>query len=195
RAEYRILLRQDNADIRLTELGNRLGLVSSHRFGLLKEKIKYRDNLVQFIKNYSVSPGEINPLLQQINSSVLKQKRKLVDVLLRPEVSIKQLEQHVQDLKQKIEPIPNRKEEIVEAAEVLIKYSGYIEREQQMADKLKRLEHIKIPPAFDYGKILSLSTEARQKLKKINPINIGQAARISGVSPSDVSVLLVYMGR
>ncbi|MEA2107033.1 MAG: tRNA uridine-5-carboxymethylaminomethyl(34) synthesis enzyme MnmG [Bacteroidota bacterium] len=195
RAEYRILLRQDNADIRLTELGYRLGLVPSYRFDLLKEKIKHRDDLIKFIKNYSVSPEEINPLLQQINSSPLKQKRKLVDVLLRPEVSITQLKKYINKLNQRIEQIENRKEEVIESVEVLIKYSGYIEREQQMADKLKRLEHIKIPPTFDYEKILSLSTEARQKLKRIQPKSIGQAARISGVSPSDVSILLIYMGR
>ncbi len=195
RAEYRILLRQDNADIRLTELGHRLGLVPSHRFDLLKEKIKYRDDLIEFIKTYSVSPPEINPFLQKTESSPLKQKRKLVDVVLRPEISIQKIKEHISPLKQLIEKIPNRTEEIIESAEVLIKYSGYIEREQQVADKLKRLEHIKIPPAFDYDKIFSLSTEARQKLNRIKPVNIGQAARISGVSPSDVSVLLVYMGR
>lgn len=195
RAEYRILLRQDNADIRLTELGHRLGLVPSHRFDLLKEKIKYRDDLIEFIKTYSVSPPEINPFLQKAESSPLKQKRKLVDVVLRPEISIQKIKEHISPLKQLIEKIPNRTEEIIESAEVLIKYSGYIEREQQVADKLKRLEHIKIPPAFDYDKIFSLSTEARQKLNRIKPVNIGQAARISGVSPSDVSVLLVYMGR
>ncbi|HKL08660.1 MAG TPA: tRNA uridine-5-carboxymethylaminomethyl(34) synthesis enzyme MnmG [Bacteroidales bacterium] len=195
RAEYRILLRQDNADIRLTELGHRLGLVPQHRFDLLKDKIRYRDELIEFIKTYSVSPPEINPFLQKAGSSPLKQKRKLMDIVLRPEVSINKIKEHVLPLKQLIEKIPNRNEEIVESAEVLIKYSGYIEREQQVADKLKRLEHIKIPPAFDYDKIFSLSTEARQKLSKIKPVNIGQAARISGVSPSDVSVLLVYMGR
>jgi len=195
RAEYRILLRQDNADIRLTELGHRLGLVSEERFALLNEKLKHRDRLIHFIKNYSVSPEEINPYLQRIKSSPIKQKRKLVDVILRPEISINQLKNIVSDLQDKIQQIPGREEEIIESAEVLVKYSGYIEREQQMADKLKRLEHIKIPPTFDYDKISSLSTEARQKLNKIRPGNIGQAARISGVSPSDVSVLLVYMGR
>jgi len=195
RAEYRILLRQDNADIRLTELGHRLGLVSEERFALLNEKLKHRDRLIHFIKNYSVSPEEINPYLQRIKSSPVKQKRKLVDVILRPEISINQLKNIVSDLQDKIQQIPGREEEIIESAEVLVKYSGYIEREQQMADKLKRLEHIKIPPTFDYDKISSLSTEARQKLNKIRPGNIGQAARISGVSPSDVSVLLVYMGR
>jgi len=195
RAEYRILLRQDNADIRLTELGYRLGLVSEERFSLLNDKLKYRDQLIHFIKNYSVSLEEINPYLQKINSSPIKQKRKLVDVLLRPEISINQLKNVVSELQNETLQIPGREEEIIESAEVLIKYSGYIEREQQMADKLKRLEHIKIPPSFDYDKISSLSTEARQKLNKIRPGNIGQAARISGVSPSDVSVLLVYMGR
>ncbi|MFO7829864.1 MAG: tRNA uridine-5-carboxymethylaminomethyl(34) synthesis enzyme MnmG [Bacteroidales bacterium] len=195
RAEYRILLRQDNADIRLTELGHRIGLVNQDRFDLLKEKLQSRDSLVAFIKNYSVAPGEIRSYLDQLGSSPLKQKRKLIDVLLRPEVSIKQLSEHITDLKTMIETIKNKKEEVIESAEVLVKYSGYIEREQNMADKLKRLEHIKIPSSFDYNSISSLSTEARQKLKKIRPDNIGQASRISGVSPSDVSVLLVYMGR
>ena len=141
RAEYRILLRQDNADIRLTELGHRLGLVPQHRFDLLKDKIRYRDELIEFIKTYSVSPPEINPFLQKAGSSPLKQKRKLMDIVLRPEVSINKIKEHVLPLKQLIEKIPNRNEEIVESAEVLIKYSGYIEREQQVADKLKRLEH------------------------------------------------------
>ncbi|MGM0503747.1 MAG: tRNA uridine-5-carboxymethylaminomethyl(34) synthesis enzyme MnmG, partial [Bacteroidota bacterium] len=127
RAEYRILLRQDNADIRLTELGHRLGLVPSHRFDLLKEKIKYRDDLIEFIKTYSVSPPEINPFLQKTESSPLKQKRKLVDVVLRPEISIQKIKEHISPLKQLIEKIPNRTEEIIESAEVLIKYSGYIE--------------------------------------------------------------------
>ncbi len=195
RAEYRILLRQDNADIRLTELGHRLGLASDYRFNLLKEKISHRDELISFIKNYSVSPKEINAFLISIGTSPLKQKRKLFDILLRPQVSLKNLVQNIASLKELIEGFNDRHQEIMESAEVLVKYSGYIEREQQMADKLKRLEHIKIPTAFDYNKISSLSTEARQKLKKIKPNNIGQAARISGVSPSDVSVLLVYMGR
>ncbi|MFP4024793.1 MAG: tRNA uridine-5-carboxymethylaminomethyl(34) synthesis enzyme MnmG [Thiohalospira sp.] len=195
RAEYRILLRQDNADIRLTELGHRLGLVADNRFNLLKEKIKERDQLIHFIKQHSVSPLEINNYLESVGTSPLKQKRKLVDILLRPEVSLKTLIENLPALKEKTNQIKNRYDEIIESTEVIIKYSGYIEREQQMADKLKRLEHIKIPPTFDYDKIFSLSTEARQKLKKIKPENIGQAARISGVSPSDVSVLLVYMGR
>lgn len=195
RAEYRILLRQDNADIRLTELGHRLGLASDYRFKLLKEKISHRDELISFIKNYSVSPKEINTFLISVGTSPLKQKRKLFDILLRPQVSLKSLVQNIASLKELIEGFNDRHQEIMESAEVLVKYSGYIEREQQMADKLKRLEHIKIPTAFDYNKISSLSTEARQKLEKIKPNNIGQAARISGVSPSDVSVLLVYMGR
>ncbi|MEE4197648.1 MAG: tRNA uridine-5-carboxymethylaminomethyl(34) synthesis enzyme MnmG [Bacteroidales bacterium] len=195
RAEYRILLRQDNADIRLTELGYRLGLVQEQRFGLLKEKIQQRDQLIKFVKTHSVSPDQINPYLESIGSSPLKQKRKLVDILLRPEVTLCELKKHIPPLQEIVDNIPTRQAEVVESAEVLIKYSGYIEREQQMADKLKRLEHIKVPPTFDYNQISSLSTEARQKLKRIKPKNIGQAARISGVSPSDVSVLLVYMGR
>lgn len=195
RAEYRILLRQDNADIRLTELSHRIGLATDERMKLLTEKIKERDILIRFIKIHSVEPELINDYLNGLGTSPIKQKKKLFEIILRPQITIKSIKSTIPELNEAIESIGPRKEEIVEAAEVLIKYSGYIEREQQIADKLKRLEHIKIPENFEYEKILSLSTEGRQKLKKHKPENIGQAARISGVSPSDISVLLVYMGR
>ena len=195
RAEYRILLRQDNADLRLTELSYKMGLAGEGRFVLLKEKIKSRDSIVGFIKKHSIAPDEINKYLESVNTPPIKQKRKLIDILLRPQVKLWDIINQIPDLKNLVDEINFKKNEVIESAEVLIKYSGYIEREQQMADKLKRLEYIKISDEFNYDKISSLSTEGRQKLKRIKPKNIGQAARISGVSPSDIGVLLVYMGR
>ncbi len=195
RAEYRILLRQDNADLRLTELSYKMGLAKKERFELLKEKIESRDKIIGFIKNHSIAPEEINNYLNEVGTTPLKQKRKLFDVVLRPQVRLNDLINHIDKLKVIVEEIKHKKEEVIESAEVLIKYSGYIEREKQMADKLKRLEYIKIPESFSYDEISSLSTEGRQKLKRICPKSIGQAARISGVSPSDIGVLLVYMGR
>jgi len=195
RAEYRILLRQDNADIRLTELSHRVGLADDGRLKVLIEKIKQRDKLIKFIKTHSVEPKEINTYLKKIDTSPIKQKKKLFELILRPQISISGIRTAIYELNDFIEQFGRRAEEITEAAEVLLKYSGYIEREQQIAEKLIRLEYIKIPENFEYEKILSLSTEGRQKLKRQRPDNIGQAARISGVSPSDISVLLVYMGR
>ena len=195
RAEYRLMLRQDNADIRLTELSYKLGLAGEYRYGLLKEKIQHRDHIIHFIKNYSTSPDEINPLLGDLDTNEIKQKRKLVDILLRPQVDIYQLIQYVPDLRKLYEHLPNRKEEIMEAVEILIKYSGYIDREKEIAGKLNRLEHVQIREDFNYDKVQSLSYEARQKLNRIRPRTIGQASRISGVSPSDISVLLIYFGR
>ena len=195
RAEYRLMLRQDNADIRLTELSHRIGLASEYRYGLLKEKIQHRDHVISVIRNYGTSPDEINPLLGDLDTSEIKQKRKLVDILLRPQVDIYQLIQYVPDLRKLYEHLPGRKEEIMEAVEILIKYSGYINREKEIAGKLNRLEHVQIREDFNYDKVQSLSFEARQKLNKIRPRTIGQASRISGVSPSDISVLLIYFGR
>ena len=195
RAEYRILLRQDNADIRLTELSYKIGFANEDRFNNFLYKINQRDHIIKIIKSTSVTPEIINEFLNKLNTSEIKQKRKLFDIVLRPEVTILQLAEYVPELNNELQKLGDKKEEIVEAAEVLLKYSGYIEREQQIAEKLTRLEYIKIADDFNYDNIASLSTEARQKLKRIKPKNIGQAARISGVSPSDVSVLLVYMGR
>ena len=195
RAEYRILLRQDNADVRLTELGYQLGLASEQRYEYLKEKIHYRDEVIKFLKQYSVAPEQINELLKQNGTSPLKQKRKLVDILLRPQVNITHLYNVIPELQEIVKDIPARRDEILESAEILIKYSGYIDREKHIAQKLNRLEHIKIPNNFKFNEVQSLSIEARQKLESINPDTIGQASRISGVSPSDISVLLIYLGR
>jgi len=195
RAEYRILLRQDDADVRLTPKAFELGLASQKRMDLLQEKIKYRDLLINFCKEFSCKPKFLNPVLEKLGTSPLKQGVKLHDVILRPQVRISDLIEGVDPLKEIIDQIPNRREEIIEAAEVLIKYSGYIDREKLIADKLTRLENIEIKGRFDYLSLQSLSTEARQKLDKIQPQTIGQASRISGVSPSDINVLLVLMGR
>jgi tRNA uridine 5-carboxymethylaminomethyl modification enzyme len=195
RAEYRILLRQDNADLRLTELSYKIGLAKQERFELLKEKIAARDSIIYFVKSYSIAPALINKYLIEVGTTELKQKRKLMDVILRPQVKLRDIISILPEFEQLVSEIRVKKDEIIESAEVLIKYSGYIEREQQVAEKLKRLGYISIPENYDYTTISSLSTEGRQKLIKIQPKNIGQAARISGVSPSDISVLLVYMGR
>jgi tRNA uridine 5-carboxymethylaminomethyl modification enzyme len=195
RAEYRILLRQDDADMRLTPLGVQLGLARSDRSELLKEKRHWRDMIIDFINNYSVKKQYIDPYLDAIGSSPLRQGVKLKEVVLRPEVTLTSIGEYIPKLKELLDNIPNRKEEIIEAAEILIKYEGYIHRERLIADKLVRLENIKIKGRFDYESLQSLSTEARHKLKKINPETIGQASRISGVSPSDINVLLVLLGR
>ena len=195
RAEYRILLRQDDADMRLTPRAIELGLATQARAELLAEKIEERDRLIQFIEGYSIRPDKINPSLEQEGLVPLRQGCKLVDLVLRPQLSLAQLAQFVPALARSIERIPRRREEIVECAEILIKYRGYIERERQQAEKLERLEYVFIPEAIDYSGIQALSTEARQKLECIRPKTIGQASRIPGISPHDVSVLLVLAGR
>jgi tRNA uridine 5-carboxymethylaminomethyl modification enzyme len=195
RAEYRILLRQDNADERLTPKAFEIGLAKSERIQLLKSKIEIRDDLLSFIKSYSIKPNIINGYLISVNSSPLKQSVKLVDVISRPQVNLKDVIQYIPELKGKIESINDREDEIIESVEIQIKYSGYIDRERLMADKFKRLNDIIIENKFDYKSIHSISTEGRQKLAKINPKTIGQASRIPGVSPSDINVLLVLMGR
>lgn len=196
RAEYRILLRQDDADSRLTPRGYELGLVNQERMDLLQEKLKYRDEIIEYVSNFSIKPQYINELLESKNTSPLKQGVKLKDVISRPQISIFDVIKVVTPFKKMLSKIPeNRFEEIVESAEILIKYSGYIEREKLMADKFKRLENINIENKFDYESIHTISTEARQKLTKINPKTIGQASRISGVNPSDINVLLVMLGR
>ena len=195
RAEYRILLRQDDADMRLTPRAIELGLATQARAELLAEKIEERDRLIQFIEGYSIRPDKINPSLEQEGLVPLRQGCKLVDLVLRPQLSLAQLAQFVPALARAIERIPRRREEIVECAEILIKYRGYIERERQQAEKLERLEYVFIPEAIDYSSIQALSTEARQKLERIRPKTIGQASRIPGISPHDVSVLLVLAGR
>ena len=195
RAEYRILLRQDDADMRLTPRAIELGLATQARAELLAEKIEERDRLIQFIEGYSIRPDKINTSLEQEGLVSLRQGCKLVDLVLRPQLSLAQLAQFVPALARAIERIPRRREEIVECAEILIKYRGYIERERQQAERLERLEYVFIPEGLDYSSIQALSTEARQKLERIRPATIGAASRIPGISPHDVSVLLVLAGR
>ena len=195
RAEYRILLRQDDADMRLTPRAAALGLATPERVALLEEKIRERDALIAFIEGYSIRPDKIHPQLEAAGLAPLRQGCKLVDLVLRPQLSILQLAEWVPALERQLARIPSRREELIECAEILIKYSGYIERERQQAEKLERLEHVFIPETLDYSSIQALSTEARQKLERIRPTTIGQASRIPGISPHDVSVLLVLAGR
>ncbi|MCU4156620.1 tRNA uridine-5-carboxymethylaminomethyl(34) synthesis enzyme MnmG [Carboxylicivirga sp. A043] len=196
RAEFRILLRQDDADTRLTPKSFKIGLAGEERMIHLNQKIELRDSVIQFLKDYSVKPKFLNDWLESKGTSPLKQGVKLVDILMRPQISISDLLDGVVSFKEFSETIPdNRRNEILEAAEIILKYSGYINREKILADKFKRLENLNILNKFDYDSIKSLSTEARQKLTKIQPETIGQASRISGVSPSDINVLLVLMGR
>ena len=195
RAEYRIILRQDDADLRLTPKGYNIGLATNNRFSQVLSKKEAIDSLTSFIENFSVKPAEVNSFLEKINTSELKHGCKLVDLVLRPQISINDLSALYPSLKQKIQSIGDRSEEIVEATEIFIKYQGYIEREKSIAEKFHRLEHMDIKGKFDYPSILSLSTEARQKLVRINPDTIGQASRIPGISPSDINILLVLLGR
>ena len=196
RAEYRILLRQDDADMRLTEKSFNIGLADKHRLDLLKSKQNKIEAIINFCKEYSVKATEVNAFLETKSTATLKQSVKLYDLVLRPQVTLPELADVIPSIKQLFDDIEeNRKEEIIEAAEIKIKYSGYIDREKLIADKLQRLENISIENKFDYSTIQSLSTEARQKLTKINPKNIGQASRIPGVSPNDINVLLVLLGR
>ncbi len=195
RAEYRILLRQDNADERLTELAATLGMTGENRLNLLNEKRQHSETLINFLKQYGISPEKINPFLESVSTSPLKQKVKLFEIAKRPQVFLDELMDQIAELKIMRDEFGPRACEIIETTEISIKYEGYIVRERIMADKIKRLERIRLAPDFDYDRLKSISTEARQKLAKLKPASIGQASRISGVSPSDVSVLLIYMGR
>ena len=196
RAEYRILLRQDDADMRLTERSYQLGLADRHRYDLLQEKKEYRDRIMSFCENYSVKPQYINAGLERLGTAPLGHGCKLYDLVLRPQLDLMKLSDLIPALKEELDKVPaSRKEEIIEASEILIKYSGYIKREQMIADKISRLESIRIKGKFDYSSIQSLSTEARQKLERIDPETIAQASRIPGISPSDINILLVLLGR
>ena len=193
RAEYRTLLRQDNADFRLTERSYKLGLASEERMRKMEEKKEKSSEFVNFLKNKSVSHEDANPILEENNSSPMKQSDKIFKIFSRPNITMDDVrnfpgvEEYIQE--------NNLNTEILEQTEIQVKYSGYIEKEKNNADKLNRLEDVKIPNSFDYSKIKSMSFEAREKLNKIQPTSISQASRISGVSPNDISVLLVYMGR
>ena len=193
RAEYRTLLRQDNADIRLTPKGFDIGLASKKRLRRMEEKHDAAEKFVKFFEETSVKPEEANPVLESKDSALVKQSDKVFKIFSRPNITIddvrkfKAVEQYIQE--------HNLDNEVIEQTEIQVKYSGYIAKEKNNADKLTRLEYVKIPENFDYSQIKSMSTEARQKLKKIQPSTVSQASRISGVSPNDISVLLVYMGR
>ena len=195
RAEYRILLRMDDADMRLTEKAWKLGLAKDDRYTLLKKKREAIERIVSFARNYSIKAALINDSLEKLGTTPLRQGCKLIDLINRPQITVENIAEHVPAFKRVLDEITERKEEIIEAAEILIKYEGYIGRERIIADKLARLESIKIKGKFDYNSIQSLSTEARQKLVKIDPETIAQASRIPGVSPSDINVLLVLSGR
>ena len=197
RAEYRILLRQDDADMRLTEKSHQIGLADEERYNLMISKRNQRDALIHFVRNASIKPEEVNDWFNKIGESPLKQGVKLYDLILRPKLNISVLAERLPILQDYINnniELP-RRDEIVEAAEILIKYGGYIDRERALADKLGRLENVKLAGMIDYSTVKSLSTEARQKLIKINPQTVGHASRIPGISPSDISILLVLLGR
>jgi len=195
RAEYRILLRQDNADERLTELSAAMGLAGKERVELLNQKRALTKKIMDYLQEKSIAPDEINGFMEKVGTAPLKQKVKLIEIARRPQVRMAELTQLIPGLKAIYEECGKRGEEIIESAEIAVKYEGYIARERQMADKIKRLERIRLDEQFNYEKLTSISTEARQKLMRIRPRTIGQASRISGVSPSDISVLLIYMGR
>lgn len=195
RAEFRILLRQDNADIRLTELSHKIGLASDERMKVLEEKLHARDTLLEYFAKQSCKPEKVNPILIEKTSSEIKQSVKLQNLINRPNIKAHDFIEVFPKYKKIIESFGDRVEEYLDSVEITIKYSGYIEREKLLAEKLRRLENIEIQGKINYAELKSLSTEAREKLIKINPKTIGQASRISGVSPSDISVLLVYLGR
>ncbi len=195
RAEYRILLRQDNADERLTRKGHELGLATKERMNYLLSKEDNVNKILEFVKNFSIKSDRINPFLESINTAPLKHGVKLIDLITRPHIDLNLMASEVTALKDTLDSIKDRKEEVIESADIKIKYGGYIKRERIMADKLTRLEDIRIKDRFNYDEIKSISTEGRQKLTSINPETIAQASRIPGVSPNDISVLLVLLGR
>mgnify|MGYP004452483965 FL=1 len=195
RAEYRILLRQDDADARLTEKAYDIGLAKKDRYDWWMQKKEYIDRIIEFCKNAPVKPREVNAFLESIGTTPLREGCKIFDLIARPQINMANLSEISSQLKELLDAAPNRKEEITEAAEIKMKYKGYIEREKMIADKMHRLEDIRIRGRFKYSEMQQLSTEARQKLEKINPETLAQASRIPGVSPSDINVMLVLLGR
>ncbi len=198
RAEYRILLRQDDADMRLTERSYKLGLATEERYQLMQTKKEKINAIIEFASNFSLKPSLINPSLETLGTTPLRQGCKLEELLGRPQININNIAPHIEPFRKELERILGddiRREEIIEAAEIQIKYKGYIYREQQMADKMIRLENIKIAGKFDYPNMTQISIEARQKLQAIQPVTLAQASRIPGVSPSDINIMLVLMGR
>ena len=197
RAEYRILLRQDDADMRLTPRGREVGLVDDERWSLMQSKLAQRDSIIEFCREFSVKASIINPSLEEAGEQPLKQGVKLIDLVLRPRLNLGLLASMIEPLQRFIDENieVERRDEIIEAAEILMKYSGYIERERLIADKLHRLESIKLKGKIDYASVKALSTEARQKLERIDPETVAQASRIPGISPADVNILLLLLGR
>jgi tRNA uridine 5-carboxymethylaminomethyl modification enzyme len=196
RAEYRILLRQDDADIRLTERAYNIGLATKERYDKMCAKRAEINRIVDFAKGFSVKPALINDALESLGTTPLREGCKLADLIERPQLTLENLSGHIKALKAELDKTePQRKDEIIEAAEILMKYSGYISRERLIADKMKRLEDIRIKGRFDYNSLQSLSTECRQKLIKHDPETLAEASRIPGVSPSDINVLLVLLNR
>jgi tRNA uridine 5-carboxymethylaminomethyl modification enzyme len=195
RAEYRLLLRQDNADIRLTPRGYTLGLASAERMKRVEEKMKETDSLIRLLKDTSVDFEALNPILESKNSSTLSQKMKFDKIVSRPNISLKEILPTSALLTDRVNTLNTLKEEVLEQAEVQIKYNGYISKEQNVADKIIRLEGTKIPADMDYSKLSSLSNESKEKLSTILPKSIGQASRISGIKPTDINILLIYLGR
>ena len=194
RAEYRLLLRQDNADFRLTEKSNNAGLASDERVKKVKEKYQQVEKVIGFVKKESVKPAEVNPVLEASKTARISQKTKLSTIILRPQISLKDLLAGIPRLKKEVIPDIPENEEVIEQAELQIKYEGYIEKEKEMAERMVDLEEMPLKADFDYAKIGSLSSESREKLNRLRPRTIGQASRISGVSPADISVLIVYFG-
>lgn len=195
RAEYRILLRQDNADIRLSGLAHQLGLIDDQRMNFVDQKRKLVQDTINFIKQVNVDPDVVNGLLESCQTSLIKQKTRLSQILLRPQINMRSLVEQVPELKKFVQSFADTEYEVLDEVEILVKYEGYIVREQELADKLNKFEQLALQTDFDYHSISALSYEARDKLNKFKPATIGQASRISGVSPADISVLLVFMGR
>lgn len=195
RAEYRILLRQDDADMRLTERSYNIGLAKQDRYEKMKSKRESIQHLIGFAQSYAIKANLINDALQQLGTTPLVRGCKLSDLINRPQITLKNIAEFVPAFKNELDKLTDRKEEIIEAAEIQMKYQGYIDREKIIADKIHRLESIRIKDKFDYDQLNSLTIEARQKLKKINPVTLAQASRIPGISPSDINVLLVLLGR
>lgn len=195
RAEYRILLRQDDADSRLTEKAYELGIAKRDRYDWWMEKKNAIERIIDFCANYPIKKDEINPKLEALGTTPLRAGCKLIDLVARPHLNLQNLSEIIPELKAAMDAPANRKEEIAEAAEIKMKYKGYIDRERLIADKMHRLENIKIKGRFKYSEILEISTEGRQKLERIDPETLAQASRIPGVSPSDINVLLVLLGR
>ena len=195
RAEYRILLRQDDADARLTEKAYELGIAKRDRYDWWIEKKEAIGRIIEFCANYPIKKDEINPKLEALGTTPLRAGCKLIDLIARPHLNLTNLSEIIPDLKAALDAPANRKEEITEAAEIKMKYKGYIERERLIADKMHRLEDIKIKGRFNYSELHEISTEGRQKLERIDPGTLAQASRIPGVSPSDINVMLVLLGR